>query len=234
MSPSSPQARPDLLREDEIPGGAVLADEARFATAADDNAGIRTDSGAMSVAGSTVPAGRSRASGQARFKLGAATRRALLTLHIIAGVGLLGDVAAVLAVNVRAATTDDPALAAAAYELLAMFTVLFGIPLSLISLATGILLGLATPWGILRYAWVTAKLALVLGVILVGSLLGPGTEAMRTGDGGAETRLIAGSAYDVAALTLATGLSVFKPRRRRPSRRAEGEHHAPAADRVAR
>ncbi|MDA0140810.1 hypothetical protein [Solirubrobacter deserti] len=123
-----------------------------------------------------------------------------------------------LAVNVRAATTDDPALAAASYELLAMFTVLFGIPLSMVSLATGIVLGMATPWGVLRYAWVSAKLVLLVGVVLVGSfLLGPGTAAMRSGDGGAEARLIAGSAYDVAALTLATGLSVFKPRRRRRS-----------------
>ena len=37
---------------------------------------------------------------------------------------------------------------------------------------------------------------------------------MRTGEGGAEARLIAGAAYDVVALALATGLSVFKPRRR--------------------
>jgi hypothetical protein len=140
----------------------------------------------------------------------------VLTLHIVAGVGLLGDVGAVLAVNIRAAGTGDPALAAASYDLLAMFTVLFGIPLSFIALGTGILLGLSSRWGIVHHAWVAAKLVLLLGVILVGALvLGPGTEAMRNGDGGAEARLIAGSAYDVAALTLATGLSVFKPRRRR-------------------
>lgn len=45
---------------------------------------------------------------------------------------------------------------------------------------------------------------------------------MRSGDGGAEGRLIAGAAYDVAALTLATGLSVFKPRRRRHPRSRRG------------
>lgn len=41
---------------------------------------------------------------------------------------------------------------------------------------------------------------------------------MRTGDGDAQARLIAGSAYDVVALSLSTGLSVFKPRRRRGRR----------------
>jgi hypothetical protein len=143
-------------------------------------------------------------------------RRALLTLHIVAGVGLLGSTAAVLAINLRAAATTDTELAAASYELLAMLTLVFGIPLSFTSLLTGVLLGLATKWGVLRYAWVMTKLALVVGVILVGALvLGPGTDAMRAGDGGAEARLIAGSAYDVIALATATGLSVFKPRRRR-------------------
>jgi hypothetical protein len=124
------------------------------------------------------------------------TRRLVLTAHIVAGVGLLGDVAAVLAINVRAATTADPALAAASYDLLAMFTTLFGIPLSLLCLVTGVLLGRGTKWGVFRHGWVVSKLALLAGVILVGALvLGPGTEAMRTGEAGAEARLIAGAAY---------------------------------------
>jgi hypothetical protein len=72
-----------------------------------------------------------------------------------------------------------------------------------------------------------AKLALLVGVVLVGALvIGPGTEAMRSGDGGAEPRLIAGSGYDVAALLLATGLSAFKPRRRTPRITAVNEEHS--------
>ena len=142
----------------------------------------------------------------------------MLTLHIVAGVGLLGDVAAILAINVRAATTSDPQLAASAYELLTIFPVLFGIPLSMTSLATGLVLGLGSKWGVLRYRWVTAKLLLNVSVILVGALLiGPATEAMVAGRDGSEAVLIGASAYDVVALLLATGLSVFKPgRRRRP------------------
>jgi hypothetical protein len=50
---------------------------------------------------------------------------------------------------------------------------------------------------------------------------------MRGGDGGAEARLIAGAADDVAALTLATGLSVFKPRRRAARSRACARAPAP-------
>ena len=150
------------------------------------------------------------------LRVGARTRRAVLTLHIVSGVGLLGDVAAILAINVRAAATEDPQLAAAAYELLSMFPVLFGIPLSLTSLATGLVLGLGSKWGVFRYRWVTTKLLLNLSVILVGAfLIGPTTAALADGRDASEGVLIAASAYDVVALLLATGLSVFKPGRRR-------------------
>ena len=150
------------------------------------------------------------------FRLGSRARRAVLTLHIIASVGLLGDVAAIVAINVRAATTPDAQLAASAYELLRVFPVLFGIPLSLTSLATGLALGLSSKWGVLRYWWVTAKLLLNVSVILVGAfVIGPTTTAMVDGRDSSETVLILASSYDVVALVLATGLSVFKPGRRR-------------------
>lgn len=171
----------------------------------------------MSLEAAAIPADR----GTRRIRLSPRTRRWVLTLHIATGVGLLGSVAAVLAVNIRAAATTDAELAAASYELLAMFTLLFGIPLSFGSLITGVLLGLSSKWGVVRYPWVVAKLVLLVGVILVGALvLGPGTDAMRAGDGGAEPRLIAGSIYDVLALLVSTGLSVFKPGRRRRARGA--------------
>jgi hypothetical protein len=145
-------------------------------------------------------------------------RRAVLTVHIIASVGLLGDVAAVLAVNIRAATATDPGFASASYELLQMFSLVFGIPLSFTALISGLTLGLGSKWGVLRHTWVTAKLVLVLSVILVGALvIGPATNEMRNGTGDSETVLIAAAAWDVLALTLATVLSVYKPGRRRRS-----------------
>ena len=113
----------------------------------------------------------------------------MLTVHIVSAVGLLRDSAGFLAVAIRAATTDDPALAAASYELLEMFSVVFGIPLSMITLATGLALGFGTKWGVLRYAWVTTKLLLVLSVILVGALvIGPSLSLMQDGSGGRRDR----------------------------------------------
>jgi hypothetical protein len=148
-----------------------------------------------------------------RVTLSPLARRAVLTAHIIASVGLLGDVAAVLAVNVRAATTTDPGFASASYELLEMFSLVFGIPLSFAALISGLILGLGSKWGVLRHAWVTAKLGLLLSVILIGAVvIGPATSEMQTGTVDAETRLIAAAAWDVLALALATTLSVYKPR----------------------
>ena len=147
------------------------------------------------------------------MRLSPLTRRAVLTAHIIASVGLLGDVAAVLAVNVRAATTTDPGFTSASYELLEMFSLVFGIPLSFAALISGLILGLGSKWGVLRHAWVTAKLVLLLSVILIGAfVIGPATSEMQTGTGDVETLLIAAAAWDVLALALATALSVYKPR----------------------
>jgi hypothetical protein len=177
----------------------------------------------MQNASATRPAGRLRPG----------VRRAVLTVHIVASVGLLGSTAAIAAIHVRAASTSDPGLAASAYELLGMFPTLFGIPLSLISLASGVTLGLGSTWGVLRYRWVTAKLVLLLSVIVVGALiLGPQTAAMAADGSGSQTALIAASAWDVLALTLATCLSVYKPGRardRRAVRRGLGAISARAA-----
>jgi hypothetical protein len=155
-------------------------------------------------------------------------RRSVLTAHIVVSVGLLGDSAGFLAVAIRGATTSDPVVAEVSRDTLQMFSILFGIPLSVLSVVTGVLLGLGSKWGVLRYPWVTAKLALVVSVMAMGALvIGPGIQAERDGV------LVAAAAYQVLALGLATGLSVFKPGgrfsagRRRPARAGRGRPASP-------
>jgi hypothetical protein len=127
-------------------------------------------------------------------------------------VGLLGDSAGYLAVAIRGAISNDPLIANSSYQTLRMFAFVFGIPLSFVALVAGVLLGLGTRWGVFRYPWVTTKLVLIVSVIGVGALvLNGGMNAMPSGRGGAEPQLIAGAAYDVVALTVATVLGVFKP-----------------------
>jgi hypothetical protein len=139
-------------------------------------------------------------------------RQAILTAHIIMSVGLLGDSAGFLAVAIRIAGTDGPDTVIELARVLNMFSVVFGIPLSFGALLSGVLLGLGSKWGVFRYPWVTTKLLLIVSVMLVGGVvIGPALGVMLNGSGDASFRLIAAAAYDVVALTVATGLSVFKP-----------------------
>lgn len=141
-------------------------------------------------------------------------RHALLTAHIAISVGLLGDSAGFLAVAVRATGTGDPAAAIELARVLNMFGITFGIPMSIGAIVTGIALGLGTRWGVFRYPWVVAKLALIVSVMAAGGLvIGPALDGLLAGEASGIPRLIGAAAYDVLALTLATGLSVFKPGR---------------------
>jgi hypothetical protein len=114
-------------------------------------------------------------------------------------------------------------IARSAYQILPMFAFVFGIPLSFAALLTGLLLGLGTKWGVFHYPWVTTKLLLIVSVVAVGALvLNGGMNIMLSGRGAAEERLIAGAAYDVVALMIATTLGVFKPGGRWASKREIG------------
>ena len=141
-------------------------------------------------------------------------RNTLLSVHIAASVAVLGDSAGFLAIALRA--RDLPADEAhASYDILGMLSVVFGIPLSLVALATGVCLGIGTRWGVFRYPWVMAKLALLLSVMVVGGVvLSPAESAARDGTGGT-TALVLGATWDVVALLTAIALSVFKPGRAR-------------------
>jgi hypothetical protein len=160
----------------------------------------------------------------ARRRFGRRTRNVVLTIHIVVSVGLLGDSAGFLAVAIRRAMSDDPAFVDASKDLLGTFALFFGIPLSFLTLLTGIALGLGTPWGVFRHTWVVIKLVLIVTVIVVGAtILRPVLDD--SGDP-SSAPLIAGAAYDVAALTVATALGVFKPSR---ARRRSTEPTAAAA-----
>ncbi|MPZ54393.1 MAG: hypothetical protein GEU79_16985 [Acidimicrobiia bacterium] len=160
-----------------------------------------------------------------RVQLSRTTRQWWLTGHIIVSVGLLGDSAGFLAVAIRSVTATDAGFSDASWQLLDMFAFVFGIPLSALALITGLVLGWSSRWGVLRYPWVITKLGLILSVMLVGTFVLPGSDALQQGGPGLETRLIAGAAWDVAALATATGLAVFKPGGIRPSVKADVGSH---------
>ncbi|MFI7541858.1 hypothetical protein [Actinoplanes sp. NPDC049599] len=165
------------------------------------------------------------------FVLGRRWRRATLILHIIAGGAWIGiDVmVAVLVGTGRFAT--DPELRALAYRALAAFVVWPMLTSGLVCLATGLVLGLCTKWGLLRYWWVAVKLALNLVLCtLIVVALEPGMDAVAAYGRGLTTggeapneisSLFFPPAVSLTALTIATVLGVLKPwgriRRRRPA-----------------
>lgn len=148
-------------------------------------------------------------------------RRALVAVHIIGSVALLGEVWVLVALNLYATATidDDRELAGSAYRLMEVLVFAGGIPLSMLALVTGVTLALTSHWGLMRHYWVFGKLLLLIVVILCGMLLfQPAPTAAAVADGsisdGQQVRQVAVVAAQLIMLGTATVLAVFKPRRR--------------------
>jgi hypothetical protein len=167
------------------------------------------------------------------WRLGARTRKGVLVVHIASAGAWIG-IDVVMAVLVfTALLADDDGTRALCYRALELFAIWPLLTTGLVCLASGVVLGLGTMWGLVRYWWVAIKLALnVVLVVLVAFALRPGvTELAEQG-----RRFMAGSPASLAvgdlvfppivstsALLVATVLAVFKPwgriRRRRASKR---------------
>lgn len=165
----------------------------------------------------------------ARWPLGRRTRKTVLVVHIVSAGAWIGlDVVMAVAVF-TAFTTDNRQTEAVAYQMLELFVLWPMFCCALVSLLTGLLLGMGTKYGLVRYWWVGAKLVInLLMCTLVLVALRPGVHSVA--EQGRE--IAAGSPIEVATsemlyppivsptlLLVATVLAVFKPwgriRRRR-------------------
>lgn len=189
-----------------------MSTESAFADSVDQRRGPGQISGPLAPAVTTARRPR---------RLSRGAHRALLTTHVIASVGLLGAASSLLLLAVTGATADDLDTARSAYRFAGNSSVILGMPLSLTALFTGVALGLGTKWGVLRYPWVIAKLALLMATILIGALAtGPIVEHL-IGQPQASARwLLATASAQVLALLLSTALAIYKPGKRRRRSRA--------------
>src|SRR3954470_8738829 len=166
---------------------------------------------------------RGRRAPTPRWRLRRGWRRTALVVHVISAGAWIGIdvVVAVLVLTGRFA--DDPATQGLAYRALATFVVWPMLVSALVCLASGVVLGLATKWGLVRYWWVAVKLVLnlVLCTLIVVALR-PGMDEVNAygeavGAGGdvpvpdAVSSLVFPPAVSLSALTLATVLAVVKP-----------------------
>src|SRR6266498_3851029 len=94
-------------------------------------------------------------------------RKFALTAHVTSSVGLLGSIAAFLALAIAGLASQDAQIIRAAYpamDLIARFVI---VPLAFASLLTGLIQSLGTTWGLFRHYWVLAKLLLTVFATIV-------------------------------------------------------------------
>jgi hypothetical protein len=170
-----------------------------------------------------------RGGGVRPWRLGARTRKGVLVVHIASAGAWLG-IDVVMGVLVFTALFGNDETRALCYRALELFAVWPLLTTGLVCLASGVVLGLGTKWGLIRYWWVAAKLALnIVLVALVPVALRP--EVIEKAEQG--RRFVAGEAASLAVgdlifppivsptlLLVAFVLAVFKPWGRIRERRA--------------
>lgn len=148
-------------------------------------------------------------------------RRTVLIAHVVTSVGWLGASFAMLALAITAKATHDLGSKHSAYWAMNLLADVVVGPASLAALLTGVVIGLATPWGVLRYRWVVVKL--VANIVAAGLSLfvlpvrtGAALDATATPVDaavarGAGTDLIIASSVSTTLYVTLTVIAVVKP-----------------------
>jgi hypothetical protein len=153
-------------------------------------------------------------------------RKLTLTAHITFSVGWLGAVIGYIVLAVTGLKSKDPQLAGSVYvamELIGWYAI---VPLSILSLLTGLIQSFGTEWGLIRHYWILAKFVLtVAGTIILLSHMPRVSHVAKMASGasfslaGLETAQIWMVVHAVGGLMIlltATFLSVYKPWGRTP------------------
>lgn len=148
-------------------------------------------------------------------------RRAVNSSHVVFAVGLVGVEWIMVMLGVFAMNADDPGLRHHTYEIMRAMVFAAGIPLAALSLVTGVVLSLRTPWGLWKHLWIKVKLVLLILVIVLGAgVVSSWVRELgdRTAPGGDPAGIstvqwyqVGGASVQLVALIVATFLSVYKP-----------------------
>jgi hypothetical protein len=151
----------------------------------------------------------------------AGRRNLLLTLHVLATVGLFGADVVLLTLGISSVLGAEPRTI---YPAASMIGTVVLAPLAVTSLLSGLLLAATTRWGITKYWWVVIKLAITVALTpVVIFVLVPRLHAAAVATTGETPRsfsqterlqlaLAPGLASTLLALNVA--LAVYKPRAR--------------------
>ncbi len=159
--------------------------------------------------------------GAQAWQLGTRTRKGVLVVHIVSAGAWIG-IDIVMAVFVFSALfAADDNTRALCYRALELFAVWPLLAAGLVCLASGVVLGLGTKWGLVRYWWVAIKLALnilltALVPIALGAEVAKAAEQGRLFAAGEPASLAVGDLIfppivSPTLLLVAFVLAVFKP-----------------------
>ncbi|MCP2168070.1 hypothetical protein LX83_004944 [Goodfellowiella coeruleoviolacea] len=143
----------------------------------------------------------------------------MLLAHVVVSVGWIGVELCLLTLALTGLAGTDPALVESAYRAAGLLAGAFYLPVSVLALVTGVVLGLGTKWGLVRFSWVAIKLVLNTALVVGGNLLVVpmfGTAARLAAQGRVvgfanQPSLVSAMCVGLTLLTAATALSVLKP-----------------------
>lgn len=151
-------------------------------------------------------------------------RKIVMVVHVLCAVSWLGLTIGDVTMALTALTTDDPALQHAMFRALNVIGGTLLLPVSLLTLLTGLMQAFGTPWGLLKHKWVLTKFLLTsVAVLLTPFSLLPGlrdnvaivenTPADQLADIGASgwNGLLSSGGVSLTLYTTCLVLSIFKP-----------------------
>ena len=97
-------------------------------------------------------------------------RQVWQVLHIISSVGWLGTILVAISLSVAGMRTDDHDRVTALHTAMDVVAGTFLLPGSALMLLTGVLLGLGTKWGLVRWWWVAVKFAIGLALFVASTM----------------------------------------------------------------
>ncbi|MFE1247149.1 DUF2269 domain-containing protein [Streptomyces sp. NPDC058735] len=156
-------------------------------------------------------------------------RRAVLVVHVVASASWLGLTLGLLALGVTAAGGGSAGAVEASVRSMRLFADRVLLPVAFLTLGSGLVLSLGTPWGLARYRWVWTKFWLTLATTTATAFaLRPAvraaSDAVTAGgplpDAG---DVVMGPVVSLTAYVFMTVISVLKPwGRTRRGRRGQG------------
>ncbi len=152
------------------------------------------------------------------MRLNRRNRRALLVVHVAASVSWLGLALALLALGIAGATAGDAQGRAAAYRAMRIVADSLVLPVSALSLLSGLVLALGTHWGLARHHWVRVKFwvslaAAAASVFALRTVIGQAVHAVDTGTpvAGHARDLVVAPIVSTCTYAFLTAISVLKP-----------------------